>query len=106
MKYLFDGKVLDVKIGNEIFKVKLSWDHYRSGKAIAIMGTTLDGEPFSVLTVNMPGYHLGENEIIVKTWSENEQFAIAARESGYFEQTGRTVPTGYVEASIWKIKEE
>ena len=40
----------------------------------------------------------------VKNWSENVALARDAWASGLFEDTGITIPTGYVQAPVWKIK--
>ncbi|MDI9561611.1 MAG: hypothetical protein QM235_10565 [Pseudomonadota bacterium] len=60
--------------------------------------------PYGTLTVNMPEVQLADDEIIIKNWSENEWLASAALKSGLFEDTGRRIPTGFVEAPVWKVK--
>ena len=62
-----------------------------------------DGSPFARLTVCVKGSTLAEGEILVKTWSENEPSAQACLKSGLFIDTGKRVPTGYVEAQVWKL---
>lgn len=64
------------------------------------------GEPYSMLTVNLPDKYLGDNEIFVKIWSEYEHFApfILEQFPDMFEDTGKRVKTGFVEAAIWKMK--
>lgn len=58
----------------------------------------------ATLTVNIPEYtDLKENEIIVKTWSENKLFAQEVLKTGDFEDTGKRIPLGFVEAQVWKI---
>lgn len=70
---------------------------YRNNDRIAI---TISG---ARLTVNLPGYHLGDGEFFVKTWSENELIIDDIRKSGLFENTGRRVKTGFVEAEVWRV---
>ena len=78
--------------------------YYADGN-IAIQYTVNDGEPFGTLTVNLPDTEISEGEFAVKTWSENEQLAKAALASGIFEDMGKRIPTGFVEAHIWKFAE-
>lgn len=63
-----------------------------------------NGEELVVLSVNLPQEkdRLGPGEFFVKTWSENADLAREALASGLFIDTGKRVPTGYVEAHIWK----
>lgn len=46
---------------------------------------------------------LEKGEFIAKTYSENEQIAKDAMESGLFEETGKFVQTGWVQSPIWKF---
>lgn len=116
MKYKFEGKTINVTLGNKNYKVKLergSYDYkvklehgsYEGGR-IAILGYLSDGEPFSTLSVNIPDIKLLEDEILIKNWSENEAFAKSALQSGYFLNTGKSVRTGFVEAPIWLLIRE
>ena len=61
------------------------------------------GEPLAILTINLPDEPLNPSEMFVKTWSENAEIAAEALESGLFVDTGKRVPTGFVEAQIWKF---
>jgi hypothetical protein len=65
-------------------------------------------EPFGVLTVCAPpfGDSLGKHEILVKNWSENEQWTKSLLRSypDVFEVTGKGVPMGFVIADVWQIK--
>lgn len=72
------------------------------GLAIAIYEQdTLDG--FMDVTVNLEGVALSDNEVAVKTWSENECFVDSLLASGYFKDTGKRVPAGFVQAQIWEV---
>jgi hypothetical protein len=59
------------------------------------------------LSTNVSGFskNLKPNHFLAKTWSENEELAKEAFASGLFEDTGFKIPTGYVVAPVWKIKE-
>lgn len=77
-------------------------DKYHNGRLAIVIGER--SEPIGVLTVNLPLAHLEDGEIIVKAWSENEQLAADALLSGQFIDTGKRIPTGYVEAQVWRVK--
>jgi hypothetical protein len=72
---------------------------------MAIRYRTETGEVGCVLTVNLPGANLADGEFCIKDWSENERAAKAAMATGIFEDTGKRIPTGFVEAKVWKFKE-
>lgn len=71
--------------------------------AIQLMDAETE-EPIGKLTVNLPEEELAEGEFFVKTWSENKGIAAAALASGLFEDTGRRVATGRVEAQVWRFR--
>jgi len=79
-----------------------SKSQYRNGR-LAIQLNCEDGILMAVLTVNIPEAELANDEILVKGWSENLPVIIECRKLSCFENTGRTVPTGYVEAEVWKV---
>ena len=82
-------------------------EKYSSDNSTAISLITNDEgfwETFASLTVCIPEYKLLENEILVKTWSENELLKqLLDLEHPIFLDTGKRVPTGFVEAEVWKI---
>jgi hypothetical protein len=94
LKFMFDGRETHVKLGQY------------PNKRLAIFLTDRSGMATGVLTCNLPGERLGDGEFFVKTWSENEELAKTAMNSGLFVDTGRRVPTGFVEAQVWKLKGE
>ncbi len=88
-------------------ELKFIVTEYTNNKSTAIQLVSNDvyEEPFCMLTVNVPESKLlKENEILIKNWSENEGIAKEAFKTGLFEDTGKSIPTGYCEAPIWKIK--
>ena len=77
---------------------------YADGNKAVIINDEITGERISVLTVNMPEIHNKENQFLIKTWSENEEIARDVFNTSLFINTGTTVPTGYTQAQIWKLK--
>lgn len=61
-------------------------------------------EPWAMLTVNLPDATLDDGEFFVKTWAENWNTANALMvQTDLFVDTFKSVPTGYVEAMVWKF---
>ena len=92
--------------GTEL-EVVLVKEKYVNGDSTAIeLMCNEDGywEPYSTLTVCIPGTILEDNEILVKTWSENEQLKELTK-TDMFSDTGKRVKSGFVEAEIWKIED-
>ena len=73
--------------------------------ARAIQIVSEGDEPFATLTVNIPhaSCMIEKDEVLVKTWSENEEIANELRDCGIFQDTGKRVSTGFVQAEIWKV---
>lgn len=83
--------------GEEMFIIERTY----MGGAPALQVMSLDG-PFMTITVNVEGYMPPEGHVLVKTWSENEPYREELLKSGLFEDTGQRVPTGFVQAEVWK----
>jgi hypothetical protein len=75
-----------------------------NGNTALIIVGAVTGEQWAVLSVNLPN-KLYEGEIAIKTWSENSEIAEIVLGLGIFEDSGRRIPTGHVEASVWRIKD-
>lgn len=95
-----------IKLGEQSFYMSQE-SYLNNGTPAITLYVEEDGqfEPWIDLTTNVRGAstYLEEGECIVKTWSENESYIKPLLESGWFEDTGKRVPTGFVEAQVWKI---
>ena len=81
------------------YRVTIDVSRYANGRTALVLMDE-QGETVAIATVNLPNEDLGIGEMFIKTWSENAtmlQFLVA---NGIVEDTGRTVPTGFVRASI------
>ena len=82
---------------------------YPAGGAIAIQLVDDDEpmEPIATFSTNLVPYGatVANDEFCVKTWSENEVLVAPMLATGLFEDTGRRVPSGYVVAPVWRIKD-
>lgn len=96
-------KIKDTELICDGEEIILSCGIYSNGR-LAIQSFSKElGEPYAVLTVNIPEYELQDGEIIVKTWNENENFSKAVFKTGLFINTGKKVSTGFVEAEVWEL---
>lgn len=58
-----------------------------------------------IISVNLAPYGVStaDDEILIKTWSENEQIIDPLLMTGLFEDTERRAPTGYTMAHVWRL---
>ena len=73
-------------------------------RALIIRFMDDDSSPVGKLTVSLGIGPLPCGHYLVKTWSENERIAADVLASGLFEDTGKRLPAGRVQAEIWKLK--
>lgn len=60
-------------------------------------------EPVTICSVNIPDVVLADDEIAIKTWSENEGLLEWLQAEGIVGPVLREVPVGYVTASVCKL---
>lgn len=63
-------------------------------------------ERIATVTVNIEGVDLERDEVLVKTWGDNEGIAESLEDAGIFTFTGRVVPTGYEKAKIYRLNNQ
>lgn len=103
IKKALDGKKLKVPCYGEVFEVVFNIGKYFNRRTAIQLIIADTGEPFCVLSVNIPECELELDEVLIKTWSENEGAARVARNSGLFQDTGKRFQTGFTVAEIWKV---
>lgn len=65
--------------------------------------------PFGDLTTAYSrgmGVDLADNEVLVKTYNENDILREPLLASGYFEDTQRRQPAGFAELEVWRITDK
>lgn len=77
----------------------------RGGRPHLQLFSTESGSPFGTLTSVVPTAVLDHDEVIVRTSSENEPLRQPLLDSGYFVDTGKRIPSGYIELEVWKRSE-
>lgn len=77
---------------------------YEDGGAPYILFKSVHDEPLCVATVNIPELELADDDVCIKTWSENEGLLEEMIRLAIIEPPYRMVACGpYVHASICKI---
>lgn len=114
----YEGKFLkSIHLENkeELFFLEIQNYETNDTKAVSILIHEKDEydevclEPYAEITTNIEGAEtiLQQDEILVKTWSENESLIPALLNCGYFEDTDKKIKVSdWCEASIWKIKNQ
>lgn len=93
MNIEFEGEILTIVINK-----------YMNGR-VAVLLQDAQGMPFDHISANVVGYPMEEGEFAIKNYSGHQNLGQAIIDSGFFEATGKTVLTGYVELTILKLKE-
>ena len=103
-RQLFSDKLSGVEFKIEGTPVEFEVKTYSNNEPAVLIICKDDGSRYGVLSVNLPDITLEPDEFAVKTWSENEELSIAAMETGLFEDTGKRIPSEFVKAQVWKLK--
>ena len=93
-----------IKLYGEEYFLDLILTKYGDGNNALIVNSTF--EPFGKLSVNIPeqAHRLGPYDFFVKTWGENEAWYPAFYK--YFDTLDWTVPCGFANAFVWRLKKE
>lgn len=81
---------------------------YPAGGALAVLlESAEDGESIATFSVNMRpyGHEVQDGDFIAKTYAENESLVAPMLASGWFEDTGRSVPCGFARAPVWRLRD-
>ena len=105
IKKVLQGKKLEVAACGQKFSTVFDVGKYTQNNraSIELVMDNAEHDPFCILTCNLNHVPLKDREIIVKTWSENEETSRCALASGLFRDTGKRVSTGFVQAQIWEV---
>lgn len=89
-------------VSGHVYTVYLEKQKYANGR-IALLLLEMDGSQVSCATCNLPEYKIQSDEIIVKTWSENEPMLNFLVNNGIVEDTGLDLPAGYCKARVCRL---
>ena len=73
------------------------------GKAIELFTDDEEMEPWTMATSNLAGISLADDEVLIKTYSENEGLLEDMEEAGIVRRTGRYIPSGFVNIPVCKL---
>ena len=93
-------------MSDEQVMVSVFKSNYLDNDRVAIELMLEDGEPWAVATVNMPEIPLAEDEVIIKTYSENEGVLECLLAANVVSKPLRYVPAGYTQVPIVKLHPE
>ena len=82
--------------GEEPVKVTIRKRNYSNGRPALELLTAEDNYPYAVATVNLPDVVLGQNELLVKDYSENEGMLNFLVENSIVYPTSRGVQSQHV----------
>jgi len=85
------------------YNVVLEWGNYSNGRRAIELLDAVEGDPVCVATVNLPDIPLGDNEAIIKDYSENEGVLKFLQDYGIVGEVKRWAITGFVECPIVDI---
>jgi len=105
-RQLFHDKLSGTEFTIEGIPVEFEVKSYSNNEPAVLIICKDDGSRYGVLSVNLPNITLEPNEFAVKTWSENEELSMAAMETGLFKDTGKRIPSEFIKAQVWKLKDD
>jgi len=85
------------------YDVYLQYKKYYNGRVCIQLTHAHDHDPVAIATVNLPDDELGEGEVFIKNYSENEGMLEWLEKNGIVERTGRVVPSGYVTIPVCRL---
>ncbi|WP_435008078.1 DUF4313 domain-containing protein [Tundrisphaera lichenicola] len=77
---------------------------YDNGRPALQLVDAEDGSPIAKATVNLPDVPLGKNQVLIKSYAENEGLLEALTEAGVVKPTGQTVRSGFVEIPVCELQ--
>jgi hypothetical protein len=92
-----------IKVRFKEWDCRLEVSRYSNGRlALLLVEDRKDGESVAVASVNLPFDYLGNNEVFIKDYSENEGMLNALNAAGIIEVTGERVWSGF--AQVDKVR--
>ena len=86
-------------------KLVLDYARYKNDRLCITLLEAKSGDEWYVATVNLPDVELGQDEVIIKDYSENEGIFKALVDAGVIVDTGKRVKSGYVSCPVGLIKQ-
>lgn len=98
-------KIPDVTVVHKDTACDLYVDRYADNGRVALrLVERATGEPWARATTNLPDAPLGEGEVFIKDYAENEGMLAALELAGVVEATGLYETSGYVTVPVARLK--
>ena len=94
------GRELDVEGARVTLDVR---PHKHIPGAVVVAAMKDDGGELGTISVSAWAISLADDELLAKTSPQNEALITAARATGWFEVTERTLPLGFCLAEVWRL---
>jgi hypothetical protein len=82
---------------------RLRFNRYTGNDRLAILLVTEDGEPLLTATVNVPCYPLEDDEVMIKSYAENDGVLECLTDVGVIAPTGKTLEVGHAIAHVCRF---
>lgn len=99
-------KVFNLTAHGQKREVVVKLHNYYQNNRLAIQLDTLEGEPYAVLTVNMPDVLLADNEVLIKDYSENTGMYDFLIKNNIVTPTPNGVQSGHVWLPVAIVNDE
>jgi len=87
------------------YNLEVKKEEYNNGGLAVVLIDTDDQEEFTVASSFIEDANLKKGEFCLKNWSENEDIANELIKQGIVIPTGRTVPSGWINAPVCTLKD-
>ncbi len=102
-----NSKSFIINLWGEDDEVHFEFDNYSNNGALAVELVTTDGEPYEMISVNLPDSELlPKDEFFLKDWSENEDLAKELIKKGIIIPTGKQSFDRFIMAKSYKVSPE
>lgn len=85
---------------DNVTEVVVTVNQTSAGNKAILLFDTEDGLPYAAATSHVPGAELGEDEVLVKNYSENTGILDFLVKNNIVKDTGKTVSSGFVELNV------
>jgi hypothetical protein len=76
---------------------------YSNGHAALKLTLANSGEDYMLVSAYMPVFDLGQNEVVVKDYSENKGILAVLESAGILRPTGHIIQSGFVDLPICEL---
>lgn len=93
-----------IKVKFQNWQCDLIKHQYANGRTALELVDSEDGDRVATATLNLPNEPLADDEVIIKTHSENQTMLETLVNAGIVEPTGRVCVSGFITAPVCRVK--